>query len=1105
MRPVMKPLCIPLLFTMAVSSHLQAQVVKGPSSSETPYLTPTAPFWSATSILTVGDAVSQIGGGTYRMAGIPDGLGAFDNGDGTFTLLANHEIGGTSGIARAGTLGAFVSRWVVEKSTMRVVSGGDFLTSPSNLYLWNTTSNTWTSGTPSPISRLCSADLAPLSAFYNQSLSLGYNGRIFLNGEETGAEGRAFAWIVSGSETGRVYEVPQLGKFSVENFVANPFSGAKTAVVGTDDSTPGQVYVYIGDKTNSGNAVQRAGLANGTLYGVKVTDGGLLYGGGTVALESKGAITGSFTLTAPTYSTSTTGAALQTNSVTAGITEFARPEDVAWLSAGTVVFATTGATVGGTSQSAKIYRLAFSDANNLTAGGSISVLVDAAKLTGRDGQPARSFDNLTVGSDGLVYIQEDPGNNAYIAKHWVIDPNATNPTASALQIMESDRRRFQLGGADFRTIDEEHSGIIDITEIMTGSASSTTKYFLVATQNHAPATGVNAAELVEGGQFILLTKNGGNGSPLSIGSIASNITLSGDSIDAGTGTSTLARNLTLASTGGAIQADGKTTLSGKISGSGQLWKTGTGELILTAANDYTGNTNVSLGTLVNNGSLTSDVTVHVGGTLKGSGRSTGSLLNRGVFAPGNSPGIASYASYTEAGILDIEIGGTVAGADPAGFDQVRVTGAFVAESGTLRLTKYNGFDPARGQSFRVIQAASYSGTFALLDRNSQAFQALYEHSTGTVYGTGLTESQTFAEYGGKVANRRRIGAALYADALTSASVIQNGAGSTASTAKAFIRPDGLGAAAVNVLSASNVGLALDALSPESYIGLLEYSARTSAAVGRSLRSTPLGPIGFGMNVGFVSQRVGSTKSTTSLDTDVRSSSPFLAVTLGINENSALSLIGSIDDGRVTSNNLTASPEGNTMGIGWAAKLGMARIDLGLSHSIHDAKAVRAGQPARVDRMVGTVASSRITLDPVMGLTPFAGASFNAASFNQFTESGNGAPLNVAQVHRKRAAGELGVGYTRALAEAVVVDLSTSVEQIFPRTKTAISARFANAGASATPFTVDANTFGTTAFHLGSGLRINLGKIGAVGAAYELSAGYNLKVSHEFRANYSIQF
>jgi hypothetical protein len=63
-------------------------------------------------ILTMGDAV-----GGYRLVGVPDGLGAFDNGDGTFTLLVNHEIAASRvalGIPRAhGAKGAFVSRWIV--------------------------------------------------------------------------------------------------------------------------------------------------------------------------------------------------------------------------------------------------------------------------------------------------------------------------------------------------------------------------------------------------------------------------------------------------------------------------------------------------------------------------------------------------------------------------------------------------------------------------------------------------------------------------------------------------------------------------------------------------------------------------------------------------------------------------------------------------------------------------------------------------------------------------------------------------------------------------------------------------------------------------------
>src|SRR5262245_35356256 len=93
----------------------------GPSSSQSPYVLPSMNAVQTTSILTVGDAF-----GAYRMAGIPDGLGAFDNGDGTFTLLMNHEIGNSLGVVRDhGSKGAFVSRWVINKTTLAVVSGSD--------------------------------------------------------------------------------------------------------------------------------------------------------------------------------------------------------------------------------------------------------------------------------------------------------------------------------------------------------------------------------------------------------------------------------------------------------------------------------------------------------------------------------------------------------------------------------------------------------------------------------------------------------------------------------------------------------------------------------------------------------------------------------------------------------------------------------------------------------------------------------------------------------------------------------------------------------------------------------------------------------------------
>jgi hypothetical protein len=52
----------------------------------------------------------------------------FNQPDGTFTLLMNHELGNTVGIPRAhGARGAFVSKWLIDKSSLTVQSGGDLM------------------------------------------------------------------------------------------------------------------------------------------------------------------------------------------------------------------------------------------------------------------------------------------------------------------------------------------------------------------------------------------------------------------------------------------------------------------------------------------------------------------------------------------------------------------------------------------------------------------------------------------------------------------------------------------------------------------------------------------------------------------------------------------------------------------------------------------------------------------------------------------------------------------------------------------------------------------------------------------------------------------
>lgn len=243
-------------------------LITGPSSSASPYIVGVEPNVRFVSIASAGDNI----GGSTGLVGVPDGLGAFDNGNGTFTLLVNHEITNTSGGTRAhGSVGSFVSQIVINKSDLSVVSSHDAF---DTVYDLNAAGDAYVAITTA-FSRFCSGDLPLASAFYNAATGLGTQARIYMNGEETGAEGRAVGTIVTGDNAGDAYVLDYLGKFSWENAVANPYAQNKTIVVGTDDQSPGgQVYVYIGNKTDTGNDIQKAGLANGKLYGIAVPEYG---------------------------------------------------------------------------------------------------------------------------------------------------------------------------------------------------------------------------------------------------------------------------------------------------------------------------------------------------------------------------------------------------------------------------------------------------------------------------------------------------------------------------------------------------------------------------------------------------------------------------------------------------------------------------------------------------------------------------------------------------------------------------------------------------------------------------------------------------------------
>src|SRR5262249_44354511 len=150
----------------------------------------------------------------------------FDNNDGTFTVVMNHELPATSGVVRDhGSKGAFVSSLTIDKVSLEVTEAHDLM---QHVWLDNAGTGIWTQGTTA-FARFCSGDLPKEAAIFNPASGLGFgNGRLYLNGEESGTEGRAMAHIASGPGEGNSYELPALGNMAYENVVASPYTGDKT-------------------------------------------------------------------------------------------------------------------------------------------------------------------------------------------------------------------------------------------------------------------------------------------------------------------------------------------------------------------------------------------------------------------------------------------------------------------------------------------------------------------------------------------------------------------------------------------------------------------------------------------------------------------------------------------------------------------------------------------------------------------------------------------------------------------------------------------------------------------------------------------------------------
>ena len=157
-----------------------------------------------------------------------------------------------------------------------------------------------------------------------------------------------------------------------------------------------------------------------------------------------------------------------------------------------------------------------------------------------------------------------------------------------------------------------------------------------------------------------------------------------------------------------------------------------------------GQVNIDGGTLtMNGGELTTGSLSLSGGAFNFNGgklRATtvnGKLIVGGTLAPGITTGTLTVnGGYTQgpAGTLEIELGGTSAGQ----FDRL-VTTASTTLGGALHVVITNGFVPQAGNSFDILDLATFTGTFATLNLpgGGLTWNTSLLYLTGTISAGGV--------------------------------------------------------------------------------------------------------------------------------------------------------------------------------------------------------------------------------------------------------------------------------------------------------------------------------------------------------------------------------
>jgi len=390
---------------------------------------------------------------------------------------------------------------------------------------------------------------------------------------------------------------------------------------------------------------------------------------------------------------------------------------------------------------------------NMGGNGRLVVVSDGVTITGNN-----TFSGTTDIQVGTVSINsiKDVGAGASSLGNPLTSANGTihigvGANAGGIRYTgsgDSSNRIIQLEGTTGgTTIDQSGTGTLKFTSNFTApNAGNKTLVLQGSTAGIGEITGTipNSS-----GNLTGLTKNG-TGTWI----LSGNNTYSGDTtINAGTlqigngnstgslsVNSTILNNATLAFNRSDTVTQGTHFSSNGVSGTGNLTQSGSGNLILNAANSYSGSTNINSGTLTlsGNGTLGTSTITLTGGTLDMGGKNltnaisglTGGTLSNGTIT--NNGGSYALQNGTVSAVLAGTNGLTKTGSSTLILSGNNTfNGSTTISAGNLSITSTSALASTSGISIGDTAALIYTGSAATLNRT-----IMVTSGTGTIRNNG---------------------------------------------------------------------------------------------------------------------------------------------------------------------------------------------------------------------------------------------------------------------------------------------------------------------------------------------------------------------------------